>query len=162
MQTTFSGKPACGITQVNNLASWIFDTIDHGIDTDFEQCQRDLIAQFKLENPEMSDDDIDEKVFKEMDCYDNDDRNIIFGDWKKENGQYLPDENGKEGYAAEYSNFCGGTVTVVWSKHTTLCAKTSPCFVMSDNSGPCGDLDTSGNDRLAYTLPAEFFDKDSH
>lgn len=48
-----------------------------------------------------------------------------------------------------------GAGPVEWSRHTTPCHHTSPCYVMADGSGPCGDLDTPGDSVVAFALPPE-------
>ena len=73
---------------------------------------------------------------------------------KNTDGRYEIDRS--KTFAAVYSSY-SGNVTVEYSKHTTLCHNTSPCYTMADGSGPCGDLDTKGDTVTAYTLPPEYF-----
>lgn len=83
---------------------------------------------------------------------------ILFGDWKKDNrGKCEPDQYGKHGYAATFSQN-SNIITVEWSKYVMLCGPTSPCYRMADTGEPCGDLTSSGNSELAFTLPPEYFD----
>ena len=106
----------------------------------------------RIEKGEISLDDAQE----EMEYVEFDTKVILLGDWIKVDGKYSIDPNGKEGFAAEY-NSGTGTICVEYSKHTKLCNNTSPCYVMADGSGPCGDLDSEGDTVIAYTLPVEFF-----
>ena len=66
----------------------------------------------------------------------------------------MPNHAGPNGYAATYS---GGNFCVEWSKHTRKCNNTSPCYVMANGDGPCGDLDTKGDVVLAYDFPPEYY-----
>lgn len=163
-----SEKPRSGVVSTNNLASWIYDTIHEGIDLGYEEWALSVIEEIRQEiklndeNDELSEDEINEQVEQELENahYSPDDSTILFGDWKKDkNGFYVPNTKGE--FAAIFtSNGFGDLVTVEWSKHTAKCGHTSPCFVMSNGDGPCGDLDSEGDSVLAYTLPPEFFGKE--
>ena len=59
-------------------------------------------------------------------------------------------------FAAVY-NSDSGNISVEFSQTTRSCHHTSPCYVMADGSGPCGNLDTPGNSVVAYDLPREFY-----
>jgi len=92
-----------------------------------------------------------------MDHYEPEGSTYLFGDWTRgKDGTYSIDPNGKSGFAATYSSN-SGNVCVEYSKTTKRTHHTSPCYVMRDGSGPCGDLDTEGDSVVAYTLPAEYF-----
>lgn len=148
-------KPRVGVTSLGSLSEWIYDTIDGGIDLTFEHAEEETREQITAENPGMDDDEIDELVSESLSMADFDGRVILFGDWKKDkDGRYTPDTSGE--YSAKYNGY-NNLVTVEWSRHTVACHHTSPCFVMADGSGPCGDLDTPGDSVIAYTLPPEFF-----
>lgn len=148
-------KPRVGVVSLNSLSEWIHDTIYDGIDLTIEEYEGETRKQITAENPGMDDDEIDELVSESLSMAGFDSRVILFGSWKKDSdGRYTPDTSGE--YSAEY-NSDDNLVTVEWSRHTVACHHTSPCFVMADGSGPCGDLDKPGDSVIAYTLPPEFF-----
>lgn len=150
-------KPRAGIVSMHSLEHWVCDLTDEGIDLTYEHALTETEEQIRDENPGMDDDEIDELVSESLDMVDFDSRVILFGSWKKDaDGLYVPDTSGE--YSAEYNSY-NNLVTVEWSRHTVACHHTSPCFVMADGSGPCGDLDTPGDSVVAYTLPPEFFRK---
>lgn len=68
------------------------------------------------------------------------------------------DSSGKTGYALTY-NTDSGNLCVEYSRTTKPCHHTSPCYVMADGSGPCGDLNTAGNSVIAFCLPDDCLDK---
>jgi hypothetical protein len=142
-----------GITQRNKCPDWVLDMIDGGIDLLWESAVAEVTAEMQAKYPDADESEIDEMAERELEYFETDSQHILIGDWKQIDGQYVPDTDGKHGFAAEYTDFCGGTLSIVWSRTTKQCHHTSPCFVMSDGSGPCGDLDTSGNSRTAYCLP---------
>jgi hypothetical protein len=146
-------QPRVGVTSMHNLASWAIDEIEtNGIDLTWESFLDDLRERGINEDSE--------EWQREVDYAEFDSRTILFGDWAKDkSGKYSIDRNGPNGFAAEYSS-AWGNVTVEWSRDTKACHHTSPCYVMSDGSGPCGDLDTDGDSVVAYTLPADWFNKD--
>ena len=143
--------PRVGIVSANSLASWIYDEIDQGIDIYFEEFLEEL-AERGLDPDSM-------EWQREVDRYENDSRVMLFGDWRlnPETERYEIDRNGSKGFAAMF-NSDSGNISVEFSKTLKRCMHTSPCYVMADGSGPCGDLDTEGDSVLAYSLPAEFFD----
>ena len=143
-------KPRVGVVSIRSLADWVYDEIDQGIDLTWEEFDDEMNQ--RIEKGEISLDDAQE----EMEDVEFDTKVILLGDWIKVDGKYSIDPNGKEGFAAEY-NSGTGTICVEYSKHTKLCNNTSPCYVMADGSGPCGDLDSEGDTVIAYTLPVEFF-----
>lgn len=136
-----------GVCNANNLNSFVFDDINGGIDLTFENYIAELESQDKTE----------EEIRELTEQYDNDNRVVLFGDWIKVNGKYEPDKT--KDFAAVYDNE-SNIITVEWSKHIKLCAETSPCYVMSDGSGRCGDLDSEGTTVTAYSLPIEYFKKE--
>jgi len=140
-------NPRVGITQANRLNSFIFDDINNGIDLTFEEFLLDLEKEGLTEQEKDS----------RIDQYDNDNRVALFGSWKKVNGRYEVDKSGE--FSAVYNND-SGNISVEWSRTLKRCAKTSPCYVMTDNSGPCGDLDSDGDDVEAYSLPAKYFNQE--
>lgn len=132
-------NPVVGIT--NQLPDWVYDLIDKGIDLAYEEAVAELEAQGKTE------DEID----KELENFES--STMLVGDWTEdENGKYIIDENGDEGFAASYNNENGDILSIEFSKTTKWCNHTSPCYRMQDG-GPCGDLDTKGDSVLAYALP---------
>lgn len=79
---------------------------------------------------------------------------LLIGDWKKdEEGLWVPDEEGSDGYAAIVRELY---TQVVWSKRTIRAKMCSPCFLGQ------GDAETEGdeNDQLCYTLPEDFWEKE--
>jgi hypothetical protein len=154
-------KPRAGIVGINSLAEWIYDVIDSGINLTFESWREHRQADIKadLESQGYSGADLEcetERMLEtETDGADFDECTMLIGSWTKDSdGRYTPDTSGE--YAAIY-NSGTGNIAVEWSRHTKRCNHTSPCYVMSDGSGPCGDLDSPGDSVLAYTLPADYF-----
>lgn len=143
------------MVSLNSLQDWIYDEIDQGIDLSYESLYEETLEQIREENPNADDTEIEEITRESMEMVEFDTRTVLFGDWIKVDGKYQIDTNGKEGYSAEYNSGMG-TVCVEYSRTTKLCNNTSPCYVMADGSGPCGDLDAEGDAVLAYTLPVDF------
>jgi hypothetical protein len=142
-------KPRVGIT-TNLDPEFMDEIIQNGINVSYEN--------FLKEIPHEEDSD---EYQEACDMYQNDEDLYLFGDWKKTKDGYEIDKNGKEGFAMTFqSGGFGNLGCIEYSKVTKLCNKTSPCFVMADGSGPCGDLDTPGNDVTAYTLADECFYKE--
>jgi hypothetical protein len=139
-----------GILSVHTLADFVYDEIDNGIDLTYE----DFLSELESRGIEQD----SKEWYKECDLYEPAYGNIVlFGDWvKNKNGQYEINFNGEHGYAAEYSSSTGN-ISVEYSKTTVRCHHTSPCYVMANGDGPCGDLNTPGDAVLAFTLPSEFF-----
>jgi hypothetical protein len=166
MRVTSSGvirnedKPRVGVLSANGprASEWIFDEIDQGTDLTWEEFSKDIDDQIAAVEASDQDSDAKEqaiaKLERERDSAELNSRTVIFGDaWAKNAaGQYEIDRT-KE-YAASYSSDTN-IITVEWSKHTTRCHHTSPCYVMADGSGPCGDLDTPGDSVVAFTLPPD-------
>lgn len=151
--------PRSGIVNASSLYDELFqDCLNDGIDLTYESWRIETMERLKNDNPEMDDIELDDLLQRENDFIDCDSHVFLLGAWVKDsNGQYIIDKSGKSGnYAIEY-NTENGIVCVEWSTLTKECNNTSPCYVMADGSGPCGDLDTQGNNVIAYTLPIEMF-----
>ena len=143
-----SSKPRVGVMSGHSLQSWFFEDMYRDcIDLTYEEFVNDLREQG------MSDQDIE----NETEFYECDESTYLFGSWKKNaDGKYEIDKTGE--FAGTYNS---GTniVCVEWSKHTKKCHHTSPCYMMANGDGPCGDLDTSGDAVIAYCLPDEYLEK---
>jgi len=138
-------KPRTGIISQNSVSFEFLDEIViHGIDLSHENYIAELEAEGKTE------DEIEEECY----LYESLETTYLYGDWLKVNGKYEINHNGKYGYAVTYSND-SGNICVEWSKDTKQCNNTSPCYVMSDGSGPCGDLNSVGTNVVAYCLPLD-------
>jgi hypothetical protein len=154
--------PRVGIVNASSLYDDLFqDCLSDGIDLDWIDIVDETTERLKSENPELDDTDISEMVDSELQDFDRDSYCFLLGAWiKGKDGQYLIDKTGNSGsYALSY-NTESGMVCVEWSQLTKKCMNTSPCYVMSDGSGPCGDLDTPGDAVVAYTLPIDMFRTD--
>ena len=118
------------------------------IDLSYEEFISELQEQGKTED----------EIEAELDCFECDSRTFLVGNawFKGADGKYEIDKT-KE-YAATYSGD-SGNISIEWSKYTRKCNNTSPCYVMADGSGPCGDLDTPGDAVIAYDLPPEFYNE---
>ena len=136
-----------GVISCNNLESFIYDEISQGIDISFESYYNDLLDQNLT----------DEQIEEQTDFYENDSSTILIGDWKKNNGRYEIDKNGTNGFSATYRE---NIICVEWSKTIKLCSHTSPCYVMANGTGLCGDLSTKGSLK-SYSLPIDFFKNDN-
>ena len=141
-----------GVLSGRSVDEYVYELINEGIDLSYEEFVLDL-AEEGLEE------DSDEWQNR-LDQYQSDESITLFGDWEKIDNKYVIDKNGEDGYSAEY-NSGTNTICVEWSKHTTKCHPTSPCYVMADGSGPCGDLDSPGGDVTAYTLPEYLIRKET-
>ena len=136
-------KHTIGVTSKPNNSFFELMNSD-GVDLGYEEYQAEIEAS------DMSDEDKQDA----LDNHETDSSQWLVGDWKKDaNGLYEIDYRGKHGFAATYSNANGNIVCVEYSHETQRCHHTSPCYVMADGSGPCGDLDTNGDSVLAYCLP---------
>jgi len=148
-----------GVVSMGSLQDWLYsELIIDGIDLGYESFL-DNITQELLDDglpPEDIEDYIEDNCLS--DHYDSDGTVILFGDWCKDsNGLYIPDIKGSKGFSATFhSGAFGDIVMIDRSKWCTRCNYTSPCFVMSDGSGRCGDLDSAG-DILAMCLPEEYY-----
>lgn len=181
MKITSSGiirnedKPRVGVTSKAH-PEFLDDCITQGIDLGYESALAETIAEIQgeiaarsedipseheaerdMSAPKLTADDsdgIEAEAQSRLECLESSGPYLI-GDWRKNaEGLYEIDHNGSAGYAAQFnSGSMGDIVTVEWSKTTKRCHHTSPCFVMSDGSGPCGDLDTVGDSVVAYCLP---------
>ena len=151
-------SPVVGVVNCHNLASFIYDEINDGIDIAYEEWA--LERKEELETSGMAVDIIEETIEHESQDMEFEDSNILVGDWKRnDDGKFEIDKNGKAGWAGVYRSCSGAILCVEYSKHTVRTHHTSPCYVMSDGR-PCGDLDTKGDSVLAFTLPPEYFEKD--
>ena len=141
-------KPRVGVIAANSnlLGDWVHDEISQGIDLTFEEYILDLESEGKTE----------EEIEELVDCYESDYSIILFGDaWvKNKDGKYSIDKS--KNFAASY---CSDTniISVEYSQTTGRCHHTSPCYIMADGSGPCGDLDTEGTEVIAFDLPENFY-----
>ncbi len=157
MKITSSGiirnedKPRVGVTS-NASLDFLDECFTEGIDINYEEVYADVLNEIKAESENDSEMDIENEAAKRMEYYENRGP-YLYGDWvKNAEGQYEIDKNGKYGFAVTYSQE-SGNVSVEWSRTTKRCHHTSPCYVMADGSGPCGDLDTKGDSVIAYCLP---------
>jgi|ERR1035437_10263758 hypothetical protein len=144
-------KPRVGVISQNSVCSDLLDDIiREGINLSYESYLEDIRADCVREGK--TEEETEEAIEEASQCYESDSDMYLFGDWlKNESGQYEIDRNGKEGYALTYGGM--GNLCIEWSKTVKPCHHTSPCYVMADGSGPCGDLDTKGDSVLAYALP---------
>lgn len=77
----------------------------------------------------------------------------LYGDWKLVNDKFEPDYYGQLGYSAIYNNN-ENIIQVVWSRWAIKCRRCSPCYPGQ------GDVDTPGDDYMAYTLPLDCMQED--
>lgn len=149
-------QPRTGVMSGHRLADWVFDDMYvDGIDLAWEEAHITAREEIRAENPDMSDDDLDVAVEEALEHAEVSGSYFLFGAWKRtEDGRYEIDRAGGD-FAATYSSD-SNIVCVEWSKHTAPCHHTSPCYIMADGSGPCGDLDTPGDSVIAYTLPPDY------
>jgi hypothetical protein len=164
-------QPRVGVVSQHSLNSWFFDQLYDGsaIDLSWEEFCQETRADIIRENDGETPEDIDELVEERTQDAMFDSHSYLLGAWVavdpgsiayKQGQRYEIDRSGKSGdYAATYSTD-SGILCVEWSKHTKRTHHTSPCYVMADGSGPCGDLDTPGDSVLAYTLPEDCFGND--
>ena len=151
-------KPRVGIVSANSLYNELFeDCINNGIDLTWESFRDELAHEIDRNNPDLGADEKDELFEKESECAEFDSHTFLLGAWVKVNDRYEIDKSGKSGSYALVYDTGSNNVSVEWSTLTTQCNNTSPCYVMSDGSGPCGDLDSKGDAVTAYTLPANMF-----
>lgn len=142
-------KPRSGVVSIHSLREGFSDEIlKDGIDITYEELVRDLKKTGKSEK----------EIEEELSDYESYASDFLIGDaWIKDsNGFYSIDKT--KTFAAIYNNE-SGTLVIEWSKYTKLCGHTSPCFVMRDGSGPCGDLDSGGATVIAYSLPSRYWRK---
>jgi len=142
-------QPRVGITS-RASHDLIDEAITQGIDLGYESALAEFLEFHKLAGVEAT----EEKQQEWIDDFQSEGPYLI-GDWiKNAEGLYEIDRNGAQGFSASFSSGSfGDIVTVEWSKAVKRCQHTSPCFVMADGSGPCGDLDTPGDSVLAFALP---------
>ena len=143
-----------GVVNASSLYDDLFqDCLNEGIDLVWEEYREELLARgLEEDTPEW---------YKETDNCSLETHNFLLGAWlEASNGEYYIDKSGQSGNFALTYNTETNIVCVEWSTLTTQCNNTSPCYVMADGSGPCGDLDTKGDAVTAYTLPADMFRSD--
>lgn len=142
-------KPRVGVIGANECNEFIHDDIDQGKDITYDEFLQNLEDEGKTL----------EEIEEESDFFESGDSTILFGPawFQNDKGKYEIDKT-KE-YAATFSQSTN-IICIEFSKHTARCNNTSPCYVMADGSGPCGDLNSKG-DILAYTLPSELLKNES-
>lgn len=139
-------KPRSGIISQHSVNSDFLDNIIcNGIDLSYLDFVEQLQAEGKTED----------EIQDACDYYESDGSEYLFGDWQLVNGSYEINRSGKHGFALSYSAN-SGNICVEYSAVTKRCHHTSPCYIMSDGRGPCGDLDTDGDSVVAYALPLEY------
>jgi len=139
--------PRVGIISANSeKLEDIWEDIEQGHELYYEGYVLELQQEDKTE----------EEIEELCEQYENDSKLLIFGDaWRRNaDGQFEIDKT--KSFAATYSSDTGN-ISVDWSKDTRQCHHTSPCYVMSNGDGPCGDLDTDGDACLAFDLPVDFY-----
>jgi len=142
--------PAPGVIDCNKLDHSIYDIIDAGIDLYYEEAKHEL-----LYNLEEGSDEYESALQELNDKWEPSAVVYLVGDWKKTPNGYEIDKEGKTGWAGTYNNGNGSTLVVEWSKHTTFCQPTSPCY-RRRTGGPCGNLDSPGGEVEAYALPSVY------
>jgi hypothetical protein len=170
LKTSSDISPAPGVVNGHSLQDFIFDYEMDGIDVVFEEARIDAERSIRAELEEDGisegddafDDQLEEKMQEFYDSYENDYKSVLLGDWvKNADGRYEIDRNGREGWAATYSNSSGAIFVVEYSKYVAECAPTSPCYLRADTGTPCGDLDTPASGRyepvVAYSFPPDFY-----
>ncbi len=155
--------PRVGVINASSLYDDLFqDCLNDGIDLSWLSFETDTIERLKSEFPDLDDSDISELFEKESQHVEFDSHSFLLGAWVKDSeGDYCIDITGANGNYALVYNTESGSVSVEWSTETVWCNNTSPCYVMADGSGPCGDLDSPGNAVIAYTLPRDMFRDDN-
>lgn len=129
-----SETPTTGVINTNRVIQFIIDEIDeNGIDLDFEEHCKDCHKE---------DHDL---------CYISLSPTYLIGDWRKDDdGRYIVDKSGKNGYAA----ICAEIYTqVVWSKYIRYGDLCSPCFPGQVN------LESDDGDYAVYDLPPEAYEE---
>jgi len=153
-------QPRIGVVSQHSLADWIFDEIDQGIDLTWLEAIEDLKNEIKAENPNISEDDLEQRIEEESENFEFNRRIMLFGDWKvNEEGKYEIDREGEYGFSAEYNNDTGN-ICVEYSKYIMINSrKTSPCYIQADDGHPCADLDSEGS-LEGFSLPPEYYRED--
>ena len=155
-----ASKPRVGVINASSLYNDLFqECLDHGVDLDFEDFRLETLESLRTNNPDADETELDALLDEALQDSEIESRVFLLGAWiKNAQGLFEIDRSGNSGtYALQY-NVETGIVCVEWSQDVTRCHYTSPCYVMADGSGPCGDLDTPGNSVVAYTLPADLFE----
>lgn len=148
-------KPRVGVISQRSVCSDLLDDIIRdGVNLSYENYMDDTrqLLEGKTES------EIEEALEEASQNYESQEDTYLYGDWIKTESGYEIDKNGKHGFALTYGGM--GNVCVEYSKTVKRCHHTSPCYVMADGSGPCGDLDTVGDSVLAYALPDDCLHKD--
>ncbi|RLG44004.1 MAG: hypothetical protein DRN81_05440 [Thermoproteota archaeon] len=154
IKTAKSLTKKVGVTSIHNIDGEVIeDLIQNGIDLTFMEYYNERFEEL-LKQGHTDFDDIDNIISEETQDFDTD--TWLIGDWTLVDGKYSINKDGPEGFAGTY-NRDSCNICVEYSQYVILnCHYTSPCYVMADGSGPCGDLDTDG-DIMAYCLPPDMF-----
>jgi hypothetical protein len=136
------GIARVGVISQHSLNSDFLDEIIRdGINISYEGFILDMQHDGKSE----------EEIEEACQFYESDNDQYLYGDWIRDKaGKYSIDRNGNHGFAVAYSGY---NVCVEWSKTIKQTHHTSPCYVLANGDGPCGDLDTAGDSVIAYALP---------
>ena len=147
--------PRAGVVSLNSLYDDFYqDVILNGIDIGWESA----VDELRDSMPDATEDAIDEALQELGDNWESSDSTYLIGDWvKDDSGKYSIDPTGPMGFAGEFSSG-SQNVTIEYSRTVTRCMHTSPCYVMADGSGPCGNLDQvdSNGTVLAFDLPSDY------
>jgi hypothetical protein len=155
-------RPRVGVISINSINSdYLDELLNDSIDLDFEEAVKDISEQVQRDfedKPELIEEEIERQIQELSDsCFES--NNLLLGDWMRDSeGYYAIDKTGPNGFAASY-NRDSGTICVEWSKVVKKCCHTSPCYVMANGDGPCGDLDAEGDSVVAFCLPDKYLNK---
>jgi len=127
-----SDHPVVGVASPNDVHDWFYDeAIYNGHDLGWDEAVAYLREELEAEG--LDEDEIEDRLENAGDHIWEHEARYLVGDWKRdEDGQWVADPDGSNGYAATYAplDSFGGTICVKWSKWVTPCHHTSPCFVM--------------------------------
>ena len=132
-------EPVTGVLANNEVCQFLSDEFNDAIDIGWEEAVEEYRAEHDGEDPPDGEFDWWESLGP-----------LLYGDWRKVDGLYEPDKDGKKGFSAIVRE-C--VTQVVWSKTTKRAGMCSPCYPGQ------ADLDCPG-DQLAYTLPKDCFDEE--
>lgn len=148
-------RPRVGVVSANSLDGDFLDSFwTEGVDLGYLEALSFVRNELKAGSPDATEEELNAKVEDEMEDHESNGP-FVLGYRLNTDGLYEPDPDAP--FSASYSPD-SGVVTVEASKETTRCGHTSPCYVMSDGRGPCGDLDSDGDTVVAYTLPFSCWD----